>query len=256
MDRQERHVRTEKNSVSTNYLHGPHVTQMNLTQNPGLQVGPANSGGGMGRRTMREALEVVHDLTAKYIDLNDYRKAACVDIKSIKDTHVDEEDDANATDVTKSTLGVQIAKLRKDVDPDELDPKELKRIKMLKKRRKLQHSFLYAGNLKSWEENIKHKDYCEIKPGAQFWFKTALQDFDQRDRRAINLFMKKNVKPESEMMQLGISKSRSILGGGPLGKNIIHGGRGENLKISLNNVLGLTDEIEVYGNNGANPNLP
>lgn len=53
------------------------------------------------------------------------------------------------------------------------------------------------------------------------------------------------------MMQLGISKSRSILGGGPYGngKNIIHGGRGDNLKISLNNVLnGLTDEMEMYGN--------
>lgn len=57
------------------------------------------------------------------------------------------------------------------------------------------------------------------------------------------------------MMQLGISKSRSILGGGPFGngKNIIHGGRGDNLKISLNNMLnGLTDEIEMYPHN---PNM-
>ena len=50
------------------------------------------------------------------------------------------------------------------------------------------------------------------------------------------------------MLQLGLSKSRSILGGGPTignGKNIIHGNRGDNLKISLNNMLnGLTDDVE------------
>lgn len=153
--------------------------------------------------------------------------------------------------MNKSTL---IVKLKKDIDLEELDTKELKRIKTLKKRRKLQHSFLFAGNLKQWEENIKHKDYCDIRPGAQYWFKTPLQDFDQRDRRAINLFIKSHVKPESEMLQLGISKSRSILGGGPFGngKNIIHGGRGDNLKISLNNMLNnLTDEIEMFGNNSS-----
>ena len=62
----------------------------------------------------------------------------------------------------------------------------------------------------------------------------------------MNVFIKKHVKPESEMMQLGISKSRSILGGGPLGngKNIIHGGPRENIKFNLNNVIGLTDEVE------------
>lgn len=253
LDRQERHVRNEK-SVSTNYLHGPHVTQMTLQQNPNLQVGPANNAGGMGRRTMREALEVLHELTAKYIDLSDYRKNSCLDINKclpMKESHIDDDDDANATDITKSTLGNQIAKIKRDADQDELDPKELKRIKTLKKRRKLQHSFMCAANLRPWEENVKHKDYCEIKPGAQFWFKSALQDFDQRDRRAINIFIKKYVKPEQEMMQLGISKSRSLIGGGPMsnGKNIIHGPNGQGMKLSFNNVLGITDEVEMYGNN-------
>ena len=197
---------------------------------------------------MREALEIVYDLQAKYIDLNDYKKHSCIDINKclpLKDPNSDDE--GCSPDVSKSGL-----KLKKEIDLDELDAKELKRIKTLKKRRKLQHSFLCASNPKQWEENIKHKEYCDIKPGAQYWFKTALQDFDQRDRRAINQFIKSHVKPDSDMMQLGISKSRSILGGGPFGngKNIIHGGRGDNLKISLNNMLnGLTDEVETYANN-------
>jgi hypothetical protein len=126
---------------------------------------------------MREALEVLNDLTAKYVDLNEYRKGSCIDIQKclpIKDSPED-DDDANATDVTKSTIGIQIAKIRKDAaDQDEMDPKELKRIKTLKKRRKLMHSFFNAANLQPWEENVKHKDFCEITPGAQFWFKTAL----------------------------------------------------------------------------------
>lgn len=63
----------------------------------------------------------------------------------------------------------------------------------------------------------------------------------------MNQFIKTHVKAESEMIQLGISKSRSILGGGPYGngKHIIHGGRGDNLKISLNNMLnGFNDDPE------------
>jgi len=74
-----------------------------------------------------------------------------------------------------------------------------------------------------------------------------VQDFEQRDRRAIHQFIKTHVKPESEMLQMGLSKSRSILGGGPIGngKNIIHGNRGDNLKISLNNMLnGMNDDVE------------
>lgn len=133
---------------------------------------------------MREALEIIADLQAKYIDLNDYKKHACLDLNKclpLKDPNSDDE--GGSPDVSKSALK---AKLNREVDLDELDAKELKRIKTLKKRRKLQHSFLFAGNLKQWEENIKHRDYCDIKPGAQYWFKTALQDFDQRDRRAIN----------------------------------------------------------------------
>ena len=51
---------------------------------------------------------------------------------------------------------------KKDPEADDIDAKELKRIKILKKRRKIQNSFQYAANLKQWEENIKHKDYCEI----------------------------------------------------------------------------------------------
>ena len=65
-------------------------------------------------------------------------------------------------------------KLDKNVDMEDLDAREVKRIKTLKKRRKMTHSFLYAPNMINWEENIKHKDYCEIKPGAQFWFKNVL----------------------------------------------------------------------------------
>ena len=108
MDRQERTVRTDKSSVSANYLHGPQAKAITLAQNPNMQVGPANSSGGQGRRTMREALEVLNDLTAKYVDLNEYKKGSCIDIKKclpIKDSPEDDDDD-NATDVTKSTIGI------------------------------------------------------------------------------------------------------------------------------------------------------
>ena len=61
----------------------------------------------------------------------------------LKDPNSDDE--GGTPDLSRSALK---AKLNREVDPDELDAKELKRIKTLKKRRKLQHSFLYAGNLK------------------------------------------------------------------------------------------------------------
>lgn len=130
LDRQERNARTEKNQISTNLLHGPTVTSMSITQNPNFQVGPANSGGGIGRRTMREALEVIYDLQAKYIDLHDYRKHSCIDINKclpLKETN--SEDEGGSPDVVKSALN---GKLKKEVDLDELDSKELKRIKTLK----------------------------------------------------------------------------------------------------------------------------
>ena len=51
-------------------------------------------------------------------------------------------------------------KLNKDIDFDELDPRDLKRIKILKKRRKLQNSLLYEQNLIQFEEgpHPKFKD--------------------------------------------------------------------------------------------------
>lgn len=39
---------------------------------------------------------------------------------------------------------------RRDADPEEMDAREVKRIKIIKKRRKLMHSFFYASNLKVW----------------------------------------------------------------------------------------------------------
>lgn len=145
-------------------------------------MGPANTSGGLGRRTMREALEIVQDLQIKYIELNDYVKHNCIDINKaypVKDIQSDDE-------VHSPEKEKMIKLSKKDPDADEIDTKEVKRIKTLKKRRKIQNSFQFAPNLKQWEENIKHKDYCEIKPGAQFWFKTPLQDFEMRDRRHLN----------------------------------------------------------------------
>ena len=143
------------------HSYGMNSTMLNLSQNPNLQVGPANSGGGLGRRTMREALEIVQDLQVKYIELNDYVKQNCIDLNKalpIKDINSDDEGLSPEKD--------KLTKIKKETELDDIDAKELKKIKILKKRRKIQNSMLYAGNLKQWEENIKHKEYCDIKPGS------------------------------------------------------------------------------------------
>lgn len=68
-------------------------------------------------------------------------------------------------DDSSNVYDFQIKKLSSK-DIEDMDSKELKRYKLNKKKRKLMNSFLFADNLKQWEENIKHKDYCEIKPGS------------------------------------------------------------------------------------------
>lgn len=37
----------------------------------------------MGWRTMREALEVVLDLQAKYVDLNEFKRISCQDVNKV-----------------------------------------------------------------------------------------------------------------------------------------------------------------------------
>ena len=39
---------------------------------------------------------------------------------------------------------------RRDAEQEEMDAREVRRIKMIKKRRKLMHSFFFASNLKIW----------------------------------------------------------------------------------------------------------
>ena len=111
---------------------------------------------------MREALEVINDLQAKYIDLSEYKRVSCVEITkaSVKDSSEDV-----GLDDSSNVYDFQIKKLSSK-DIEDMDSKELKRYKLNKKKRKLMNSFLFADNLKQWEENIKHKDYCEIKPGS------------------------------------------------------------------------------------------
>ena len=97
-----------------------------------MQVGPANSGGGLGRRTMREALEIVQDLQVKYIELNDYVKQNCIDLNKalpIKDINSDDEGLSPEKD--------KLTKIKKETELDDIDAKELKKIKILKKRRKI-----------------------------------------------------------------------------------------------------------------------
>ena len=96
-------------------------------------MGPANTSGGLGRRTMREALEIVQDLQIKYIELNDYVKNNCIDINKaypVKD--IQSEDEVHSPEKEK-----MIKLSKKDPDADEIDTKEVKRIKTLKKRRKI-----------------------------------------------------------------------------------------------------------------------
>lgn len=80
---------------------------------------------------MREALEIVQDLQVKYIELNEYVKHNCIDINKAYPLK-----DFNSDDEGYSPEKEKITKLKKDAD-EEIDAKELKRIKLLKKRRKI-----------------------------------------------------------------------------------------------------------------------
>ena len=54
----------------------------------------------------------------------------------------------NSDEETGITVSVDgIPKLKKNVDLDDLEPKEIKRIKIIKKRRKFQNSLLCTTNL-------------------------------------------------------------------------------------------------------------
>ena len=86
------------------------------------------------------------------------------------------------------------------MDLEELDPKELKRIKLIKKRRKLKHSFFYIANLKIWSENSNNTETKLMKPEPSFWFKSTLFDFELREKRAYNLFIKTWIKSDNEIM--------------------------------------------------------
>ena len=93
---------------------------------------------------MREALEVINDLQAKYIDLSEYKRVSCVEIPkaSVKDSSEDV-----GLDESSNAYDFKIKKLcSKDIE--EMDSKELKRYKLNKKKRKLMNSFLFAENLR------------------------------------------------------------------------------------------------------------
>lgn len=128
---------------------------MNTTMTGAGQVGPAASSGGQGRRTMREALEIASELQGKYVELGEFIKNSCFDVN--KAFPLPGRVDANNSDdeaaITISVDG--IPKIKKDIDLDDLEPKELKRIKIIKKRRKFQNSLLCATNLVQFDDGSK-----------------------------------------------------------------------------------------------------
>lgn len=83
---------------------------------------------------------------------------------------------------------------------------------MLKrKRRKLKNSFCNAENLKVWTENPNHRDYSEMFPGNQYWFKSAAHEFENKDKKYVAHNMKTMIKPDTDPA-LNVSKSRQFIG--------------------------------------------
>jgi len=65
-----------------------------------------------------------------------------------------------------------------------------------KKRRKLYNSFQNANNLKMWTENQNHRDYCDIIPGNNYWFKSVFYEYENKDKRIVAQNMKTLIKPD------------------------------------------------------------
>jgi len=69
------------------------------------------------------------------------------------------------------------------------------------------NSFSNADNLRTWIENQNHRDYMEIAPGNQYWFKGVMNEFENKDKRYVTHHMKTMIKPDTDP-SLNVSKSR------------------------------------------------
>ena len=58
-----------------------------------------------------------------------------------------------------------------------------------------------------WIENQNHRDYMELLPASQYWFKSAMHEFENKDKRQVAHNMKTLIKPDTDP-SLNISKSR------------------------------------------------
>jgi len=54
--------------------------------------------------------------------------------------------------------------------------------------------------LKIWSENSNNTETKLMKPEPSFWFKSTLFDFELREKRAYNLFIKTWIKSDNEIM--------------------------------------------------------
>lgn len=183
-------------------------------------------------KRMRESLQAVTELQNKYVDMNEFKRTCCLDIDKafplIKSTNMSSaKKDTGPT--AAATHGPGNSK--KDVlsgeeahhldnqseEDDNIGEEDEQRQAMInvnqRKRRRLRNSFFSAENLKTWEENPKHKEYEDIRPGNIYWFKQILYDFENRDRKYVMNNMRTLIKSEVEPSGLGVSKSRSNIGG-------------------------------------------
>ena len=132
--------------MSGTHLHGSSLNPIYYNLNFSSQIGPAASIGGLGRRTMWEALEISSELQTKYVDLGEFAKYSCFDVNKLFPIPLRGE--VNSDDEVAIMISNDgVMKLKKNVDLDELDSRELKRIKIIKKRRKFQNSLLCTNNL-------------------------------------------------------------------------------------------------------------
>ena len=84
--------------------------------------------------------------------MGEFIKYSCYDVNKAfpLPAKIDANNSDDETGITVSADG--IPKLKKDVDLDDLEPKEIRKIKIIKKRRKFQNSLLCASNLIQFDD--------------------------------------------------------------------------------------------------------